>query len=141
MVEHWTSTMIRLLLQSVKSHELIDISRYLCASILLLIKTEVNCISTRLPQFFPTIIWLCLQVLPVWNRPKCETVGTETLRRSSERKYETFKLHKVSLVFSWHWMLSVLHHLRLPVVYRFRISWWVVIPQQENKSQRKKKRR
>ena len=37
MVEHWTSTMIRLLFQSDKSHELIDITRYLYASILLLI--------------------------------------------------------------------------------------------------------
>lgn len=69
----------------------------------------------------------CLQIRPVWNGPECETVGTETLRRSSERKHETFKLHMVSLVclvFSWHWMLLVLHQLRLPVVYRFRISWW-----------------
>ena len=79
----------------------------------------------------------CLQILPVWNGPECETVGTETLRRSSERKHETFKLHKVSLVclvFSWHWMLLVLHQLRLPVVHRFRISWWAVITQQENKT-------
>lgn len=83
----------------------------------------------------------CLQILPVWNGPKCETVGTETLRRSSEWKYETFKLHKVSLVFSWHRMLLVLHQLRLPVVYRFRISWWAVITQQENKTQRKKRRK
>ena len=83
----------------------------------------------------------CLQILPVWNGPECETVGTETLRRSSEWKYETFKLHKVSLVFSWHRMLLVLHQLRLPVVYRFRISWWAVITQQENKTQRKKRRK
>ena len=86
----------------------------------------------------------CLQILPVWNGPECETVGTETLRSSSERKHETFKLHKVSLVclvFSWHWMLLVLHQLRLPVVYRFRISWWAVITQQENKTQRKKRRK
>ena len=73
--------------------------------------------------------------------PQTETVGTETLRRSSEWKYETFKLHKVSLVFSWHWMLLVLHHLRLPVVYRFRISWWAVITQQEDKTQRKKRKK
>ena len=80
----------------------------------------------------------CMQVLQEWNRPKCETVGTETPRRSIERKYETFKLHNVSLVFSWHWMLLVLHRLRLSVVYRFMISWWAVITQQENKTQRKK---
>ena len=78
-------------------------------------------------------------ILQEWNRPKCETVETETPRRSIEKKYETFKLHKVSLVFSWCWVLLVLHRLRLPVVYRFMISWWAVITQQENKTQRKKK--